>query len=155
MFCCVYLTMVTRSDGTSNLGGGAPQTPCPLRSTSVLEFEGLTKEYPRGLLPGRRVSALDRVSARIEPGESVAILGPNGSGKSTLLKIVMGFVRPGGGTVTVFGFPPGHPKALARIGYLPETLSVPHSYTVRHALTLAFRRGGSAARGKDRQPARS
>src|SRR3954452_7165496 len=37
---------------------------------------------------------LNRVSARIEPGQMVAFLGPSGAGKSTLLNLIMRFYDP-------------------------------------------------------------
>jgi zinc/manganese transport system ATP-binding protein len=51
-------------------------------------------------------------------GECVAVLGPNGAGKSTLLRLLLGLLRPLGGTVTVFGEPPR--RGSARIGYVPQ-----------------------------------
>lgn len=43
--------------------------------------------------------ALDRITAEIPAGSSVAVIGPNGSGKSTLLKVIAGIIRPASGTV--------------------------------------------------------
>jgi manganese transport system ATP-binding protein len=45
--------------------------------------------------------ALERVTAEIPAGSSVAVIGPNGSGKSTLLKAIAGIVRPASGVVDV------------------------------------------------------
>jgi len=53
--------------------------------------------------PGRGVPVLDGVDLTIEPGEHLAITGESGSGKSTLLWLVLGFVRPSHGTLTVGG----------------------------------------------------
>ncbi|MFD6150457.1 thiol reductant ABC exporter subunit CydD [Streptomyces sp. NPDC060243] len=63
-----------------------------------LRVEGLTVRYP-----GRTAPALDRVSLRVRPGETVALVGPSGAGKSTLLQAVLGFARPDTGRVTVGG----------------------------------------------------
>jgi len=41
--------------------------------------------------------ALNEISFRIEPGESLCLLGPNGSGKSTLLKLINGLIFPSSG----------------------------------------------------------
>jgi putative ABC transport system ATP-binding protein len=49
------------------------------------------------------VTALDRVSLRIDRGEFVAILGPSGSGKSTLLNIMGTLSRPTAGVVRIDG----------------------------------------------------
>jgi ATP-binding cassette subfamily B protein RaxB len=53
---------------------------------------------------------LQRVSLKIEPGESVAIVGPSGCGKTTLLKLMLGIHAPTSGEVLAGGVP------LARIG---------------------------------------
>jgi ABC-type branched-subunit amino acid transport system ATPase component len=49
------------------------------------------------------VTALEKVSVRVSPGEVVGMVGPNGSGKSTFLEILCGRIRPDGGTVAVDG----------------------------------------------------
>ncbi|GLW28352.1 thiol reductant ABC exporter subunit CydD [Actinoplanes regularis] len=54
--------------------------------------------------PGRAEPAL-RLSATIEPGEVVALTGPSGCGKSTALAVLLGFVPPSGGRVTVGDVP--------------------------------------------------
>lgn len=53
---------------------------------------------------------LDKVSLRIEAGESLALVGPSGGGKTTLLKILMGLLEPTSGQILVNGEP------LARVG---------------------------------------
>ncbi|MDP1900113.1 MAG: peptidase domain-containing ABC transporter [Rubrivivax sp.] len=53
---------------------------------------------------------LQRVSLKIEPGESVAIVGPSGCGKTTLLKLMLGIHAPTAGEVLAGGVP------LPRIG---------------------------------------
>lgn len=47
--------------------------------------------------------ALDDVSLRVEPGESIGVLGRNGSGKSTMLRLLAGVTAPTRGRVRVDG----------------------------------------------------
>jgi ABC-type polysaccharide/polyol phosphate transport system ATPase subunit len=49
------------------------------------------------------VDALEDVSFRIEPGESVGFMGRNGSGKTTLLRLIAGVFRPTKGRLDVEG----------------------------------------------------
>lgn len=51
----------------------------------------------------RQATLLDRVSARVHGGETVAIVGPNGAGKSTLLRLLSGDLRCTGGGVRLKG----------------------------------------------------
>lgn len=50
-----------------------------------------------------QVTAVDRVSLEVGPGELLTLLGPSGSGKSTTLRIVAGFETPDSGDVSIGG----------------------------------------------------
>jgi ATP-binding cassette subfamily B protein len=59
-----------------------------------IELDDVTVRYDPEEPP-----AIDGVSLRIEPGQTVALVGPSGSGKSTLMNAVLGFVRPTSGLI--------------------------------------------------------
>ena len=64
-----------------------------------------------------RGPALDDVSFRIPAGETVVLAGPSGSGKSTVIEMLLGFVRPDGGRITLNGADLASivPEALAQM----------------------------------------
>jgi len=75
---------------------GKPPAPAPLQGG--ITFENVSFQYPGG-----RETALQNVSLRIAPGETVAFVGESGAGKSTLVNLAMGFRPPGSGRVLLDG----------------------------------------------------
>ena len=49
------------------------------------------------------ITAVDKVSFKVEAGERVALLGPNGAGKTTLFNMITGDLRPTAGRIRMFG----------------------------------------------------
>lgn len=67
------------------------------------------------------VIGVNQVTMEIRPGVT-GLLGPNGAGKSTLMKLITGQLRPGRGTVRVFGEDPWqNPDVFHRVGFCPDT----------------------------------
>jgi ABC-2 type transport system ATP-binding protein len=87
---------------------------------TVIEIEGLTKDYEVGFLKKKRVRALDHLSLEVRRGEIFGFLGPNGAGKTTTLKLLMGLIFPSEGTAKILGQSIETVSTRARIGYLPE-----------------------------------
>ncbi|MCX5074420.1 thiol reductant ABC exporter subunit CydD [Streptomyces sp. NBC_00513] len=77
-------------------GGGSvvPPAGTPLR----IALDGVAVRYE-----GRGEDSPGPVSLVVEPGECVALTGPSGAGKSTLLQVLLGFVEPTAGRVSVAG----------------------------------------------------
>ena len=64
--------------------------------TATLSIKDVTFTYPGGEDP-----ALNTVSLKVEPGESVGLVGPSGSGKSSLIAIIAGFLDPDTGEIKI------------------------------------------------------
>lgn len=62
----------------------------------IIAARGLTKEYGSGR---KLVRAVDNLTLEFHKGEIVSIAGGSGSGKTTLMKMLMGLLKPTGGTI--------------------------------------------------------
>ncbi len=96
----------------------------------MIEIRNAGKVY--GRRPG--VVALRGVSLTIPAGRVTAVIGPNGAGKSTLFGLVLGFLRPSSGDVSIND---AHPRDYMHdhgIGYVSERFALPPGWPVRRAL---------------------
>lgn len=86
-----------------------------------LKAEHLMKSYS-----GRKV--VKDVSLEVNTGEIVGLLGPNGAGKTTTFYMIVGLIKPNGGTIHLEGTNitkyPMYKRAQNGIGYLAQEASV-------------------------------
>jgi ABC-2 type transport system ATP-binding protein len=94
---------------------------------AMLEATGLVKRYGQ-------VTALDRFTLSVAPGEITGLVGHNGAGKTTFARIVAGLAAPDAGHVTIAGLPPR--RAAHLVGVAPQEISLYPEVTVREALRL-------------------
>ena len=80
------------------LPASGTQTGVPDPAAATIRLDGVTVAYD-----GRDGPTLDGYSLAVRPGETVALTGPSGAGKSTVLAVLLGFVRPDAGRITVGG----------------------------------------------------
>lgn len=79
---------------------GSPGAPLPaLSDPPEIVFDRVAFSYPG------RAPALDGASLVLRPREAVALVGATGAGKSTLAALLLRFIEPGSGTITVDGRP--------------------------------------------------
>ena len=63
---------------------------------------------------------------RVKEGEIFGFWGPNGAGKTTTIRHLMGFIRPDGGSVRIWGkdcFLDRADMLQSRLGYLPGEIA--------------------------------
>ncbi len=101
-------------------------------SASVIEFTSATKIYKSVL--GRSVTAVEDFSLQVTEGEILGIAGPNGAGKSTLISLLLGYIRPTTGSVTIDGLAPRDYVEKNGIGYLSELMTINQGWTAESAL---------------------
>lgn len=63
----------------------------------MLEFRNVSKSFWTG---SQRKVILDRVSFRVEIGQSLGVLAPNGTGKTTLVNMMAGLEKPDEGEIS-------------------------------------------------------
>ncbi|WP_417423121.1 ABC transporter ATP-binding protein [Hoeflea sp.] len=93
----------------------------------------------------KAVTALTNVSIDVAPGEQVALLGHNGAGKTTLFRIVLGFIKPTSGTLSIAGHAPGSDAARRVVSYLPEQVAFPKMLTGREIVRFYASLKGAAS----------
>ena len=71
-----------------------------VNSRMLISLEEVVKTYRFG---HETITALNKVSLKIDKGEVVAIVGPSGSGKTTLSQVIGGLLTPNSGTVSIDG----------------------------------------------------
>ncbi|MDP2001909.1 MAG: ABC transporter ATP-binding protein, partial [Desulfurivibrionaceae bacterium] len=96
---------------------------------SLLSFKNVHKTYAKQLGAVSKIALAD-ISFSLLQGETLGLIGANGAGKSTCIKLLMDFIRPDSGDITVFSTSPKKHHIRTRIGYLPETANFPSNLTV-------------------------
>src|SRR3954469_4624020 len=85
--------------------------------------------------------AIDGLSLRIDPGQTMVLVGPSGSGKSTVLKLLLGLAAPSHGEVLFEGaaVTPENARQLRRsAGYVVQGGGLfPHLTAGRNVTLMA------------------
>lgn len=97
--------------------------------TFALTCENLVKRYDG-------TAVVDHVGFHIDSGEAYGLLGPNGAGKTTTISMLVGLLRPDGGSVQVNGIDMGSDPVEAKrlIGYVPQEIALYPELTARENL---------------------
>ena len=92
-----------------------------------LEIRQLKKHY-------NKRDVVSDINLHIKSGEVVGLLGPNGAGKTTTFYMIVGFIKPDGGSIILDGEDlsnvPMYKRARKGITYLPQEPSIFKKLTV-------------------------
>jgi ABC-2 type transport system ATP-binding protein len=88
-------------------------------------------------------TAVDNISYTIEDGDHFALLGPNGAGKTTIVRMLLDFIKPTSGKISINGVPVSDPESRKQLGYLAEQHLIPpylsgFKYLMRHASLIGL-----------------
>ncbi len=86
-----------------------------MSDNKVIVVKGLKKYFGK-------VKAVNGISFDVRQGEVFCLLGPNGAGKTTTIKLLLGFLVPNGGEMSVLGLNPelDDVQIKQRVGYVSE-----------------------------------
>jgi osmoprotectant transport system ATP-binding protein len=110
----------------------------PAAGSAAVEFREVSFRIRDNLI-------LDKLSFRIEPGETLVLLGRSGSGKTTALKLVNGLLFPSSGEVLVDGLPTTAWNVIAlrrSIGYVIQEVGLFPHFTIGENVGLVPRLEG-------------
>lgn len=109
-------------------------------TASVIEIKNLSKIY-------QGIPAVDDTNFVIEKGEVVGFVGLNGAGKSTTINMLLGFIKPTKGEISLFGEHltlPNAAKSHQRIGFATGDMSLFDGMTGSQYLKFIARSYGEA-----------
>ena len=98
----------------------------------MIEFDSVSKTYTSLFRPP--VRAVEEFTLKIERGEIMGLAGPNGAGKSTLISLLLGYLPPTAGRVTIGESAPRPYIERHGIGYLSELVTLNPQWTTVGAL---------------------
>lgn len=100
---------------------------------AAIELNGVNKLFSD-------VVAVRNIDLTVEEGEIFGFLGPNGAGKSTTINLLLDFVRPTSGSISVLGFDANENSVDIRkhTGLLPEGFGLYDRLTGRQHIEFAI-----------------
>ena len=123
-----------------------------MNSGASIKLRGLVKRY------GER-TVVNGVSAEVGVGEVVGLLGPNGARKTTTFYMVVGLIRPDGGTVLLdmvdrqidLTAAPMYARARNGVGYLAQENSIFRKLSVGDNIRLIWEQTGVPHEERERR----
>src|SRR5688572_7409869 len=87
-----------------------------VEEVSSIRFENVSYTYP-----GETAPALENIDLHINAGQHIALVGESGAGKTTLVNLLLGFMQPTSGTITInHNIPITIYQLLSHIAWVPQ-----------------------------------
>jgi ABC-2 type transport system ATP-binding protein len=96
----------------------------PGNVSPVVVISELTKQFGR-------LRAINNLTMTINAGETFGLIGPNGSGKTTLIRMLVGLMRPTGGSIRIMGMHMPNIRIAPHIGYMTQLSALYLDLTAR------------------------
>ena len=112
--------------------GPSPRGTGDAATAGVIAFDSVSKTYSSLFRPP--VRAVEEFTLTIARGEIMGLAGPNGAGKSTLISLLLGYLPPTAGRVTIADSTPRPYIERHGIGYLSELITLNPQWTLDGAL---------------------
>ncbi len=107
VFAAVYQDRLQAGSAAADLASlqfaPAADRPAPAMRTVAAAGVSVAFEGVRFAWDATRGTVLEDLTFRVPAGETVVLIGPSGAGKSTVLELLLGFVRPDAGRITING----------------------------------------------------
>jgi ABC-2 type transport system ATP-binding protein len=100
----------------------------------VIKLDSVTKKFGK-------FTAVDDVTLSVNQGEIVGFVGVNGAGKTTTISMLLGFISPSRGTVSLFGEqikPRNAQYSHQKIGYAAGDMQLPAKMTGRQYINFVI-----------------
>ncbi|HLX58946.1 MAG TPA: ABC transporter ATP-binding protein [Ktedonobacteraceae bacterium] len=96
----------------------------PVAAEPLIVIDQLVKQFGK-------LRAVDNLSMQINAGETYGLIGPNGSGKTTLIRMLVGLVKPTGGSILIMHEHMPSRKVAPFIGYMTQLSALYNDLTAR------------------------
>lgn len=112
----------------------------------AIETANLTKKYGSLL-------AVSNLNLNVDVNTIHGFLGPNGAGKTTTIKMLVGLLKPDGGSAKILGNKLGwdKPNLRSKVGYLPELPKLPKHLKGNELLDIYGRMYGMPKDKREKQ----
>jgi ABC-2 type transport system ATP-binding protein len=98
-------------------------------SEPAISATALTKTFKSGR---GTITAVDRLSLQVAPGETFGLIGPDGAGKTTTARVILGLLTRTAGESSILGFDSMRDtfEIRERVGYIAQQNVLPPDLTV-------------------------